>query len=158
MKKLVLCLFFAGFFLFSANETFAQRKAVSAKEVTGTFKTADGANEIKVLSVGRGGLDSPGNNLQVEFFASLKLGPDGGARGNTGSLSGFAQIEGDTATFTPAGMEYEKCTITLKFTKPGALKVTQKGDCDFISEMVTTAGTYRKTSSAKPKFTEEDQE
>lgn len=155
MKKIITVLAFVGFMLFGANESFAQRKNVSAKEVNGTFKTADGANIVKVFSVGRGGLDNPGYNLQVEFFASLKLGPSGDARGNTGTLSGYAQIEGDTATFTPAGMEYENCTITMKFIKLNVLKIKQKGDCGFINEMISTEGDYKKTSSAKPKFTED---
>lgn len=154
MKEIALSLFILSIVIFGAQEVFSQRKSVSAKEVNGTFQTADGANEIKVFSVGRGGLDNPGYSLQVELFASLKLGPDGDARGNTGFLSGFAKIEGDTATFTPEGMEYEKCTITMKFIKSGVLKVTQKGECGFINDMISTEGTYRKTSGAKPKFTE----
>lgn len=134
---------------------FAQRKAVGNKEVTGTFRTADGANEVKIFPVGRGGPDSPGYNLQVEFFASVKLGPDGDARGNAGTLSGYAPIEGDTATFTPPGLEYDNCTITMKFVRPGVLTIKQKGDCGFISDVITTAGDYKKVSGAKPKFTEE---
>jgi len=154
MNKILMSLmFFISLFL-CANETSAQRKSVSAKEVNGTFKTADGANEVKIFSVGRGGLDNPGYSLQVEFFASLKLGPDGDARGNTGFLSGFARIEGDTATFTPEGMEYEKCSITIKFVKLGVLKIKQKGDCGFVNDMISTEGDYKKTSGAKPKFSE----
>ncbi len=155
MKNLLTIFCLAFLTLVFASETFAQRKAVTDKEVTGTFKTADGANIVKIFPVGKGGFDSPGYNLQVEFFASIKLGTDGEARGNTGSLSGFAPIKGDTATFTLAGMEYENCTITMKFVKLGVLKISQKGDCGFINEMITTAGNYKKTSSAKPQFTED---
>ncbi|HQU83529.1 MAG TPA: hypothetical protein PKY59_10405 [Pyrinomonadaceae bacterium] len=155
MKKILLGLAFFGLVFLCANNTFAQRKNVSSKEVNGTFKTADGANIVKVFSVGRGGLDNPGYNLQVEFFASLKLGPNGDARGNTGTLSGYAQIEGDTATFTPAGMEYENCTITMKFVKLNVLKIKQKGDCGFVNDMISTTGDYKKTSGAKPKFIED---
>lgn len=155
MKKVLLNLAFLGLLFVCANETFAQRKNVTAKEVNGTFKTADGANIVKVFSVGRGGFENPSYNLQVEFFASLKLGQNGDARGNTGTLSGYAQIEGDTATFTPAGMEYENCTITLKFVKLNFLKIKQKGDCGFVNDMISTNGDYKKTSSAKPKFIED---
>lgn len=154
MKKLQIIFCLAILTLFCANHAIAQRKNVSNKEVTGTFKTADGANSVKIFPVGKGGLDHPGYNLQVEFFASLKLGENGEANGNTGTLSGFAPIKGDTATFTPDGMEYDKCTVTLKFVKVGVLKITQKGDCGFISDMITTEGTYKKVSSAKPKFME----
>lgn len=155
MKKLFFISAFLMLVAFSGRDIAAQRKAVSARKVNGTFKTDDRANEVKVFAVGRGGVDNPGNNLRVEFFASLKLGANGEARGNTGTLSGFAQIEGDTATFTPAGMEYENCTITMKFNRPGSLIIKQKGDCGFVSDMISTAGNYKKTSSAKPKFTEE---
>jgi hypothetical protein len=67
----------------SENPAMAQRKNVSAKEVNGTFKTADGSNRIKVLSLGKGGLERPGYNLQVEMYVSLKQGPNGEVRGNT---------------------------------------------------------------------------
>jgi hypothetical protein len=142
------------------NPAVAQRKNVSAKEVNGTFKTADGSNIIKVLSVGRGGLDSPletlrerpGYQLQVEMYVSLRQGPNGDVRGNTGTLKGYAGIVGDLATFTPDGMDSDKCSIVMKFTKPGTLVVKQKGTCDFIADIMTTAGTYKKTNSKEPVF------
>lgn len=151
MKKLLICLAIIGVVFMVSKESLAQRKAVSAKEVTGTFKTSDGANIVKILSAGK---DDVGYNLQVEFFASLRLGPDGDARGNTGTLSGFAQIEGDTATFTPAGMDWEECTITMKFVSPGVLNIEQEGECGFINHIITTTGNYRKKSNTKPEFTE----
>lgn len=154
MRKQYLIFYLLLLTLCLVNQTFSQRKSVSNKEVTGTFKTADGTNSVKIFPVGKGGLDNPGYNLQLEFFASIKLGPNGNSNGNTGTLSGYAPIKGDTATFTPEGMEYEKCTITLKFVKAGVLKVTQKGDCGFVSDVITTEGLYKKVSSAKPKFTE----
>jgi hypothetical protein len=134
------------------NPAAAQRKNVSAKEVNGTFKTADGSNIIKVLSVGRGGLDRPGYNLQVEMYVSLRQGPNGEVRGNTGTLKGYAGIVGDLATFTPDGMDSDKCSIAMKFTKPGTLVVKQKGTCDFNADIMTTAGTYKKTNSKEPVF------
>jgi hypothetical protein len=130
----------------------AQRKNVSAKEVNGTFKTAD-ANIIKVLSLGRGGLERPGYNLQIEMYVSLKQGPNGEVRGNTKTLNGIASISGDLATFTPDGMESDTCTVSMKFTKPGTLVIfKQKGSCDFPTAVITTKGTYKKISSAEPKF------
>ena len=135
--------------VFSAT-AFAQRKAVSAAEVTGTFKLTSDVNrssEFKISALGKG-------NLKVEFFTALKLGPDGDARGNTANGIGTAVINGDTATFTPDEQEADNCSITIKFVKLGVLKITQKGDCGFINEMISTEGSYKRTSSAKPKFTE----
>jgi hypothetical protein len=131
----------------------AQRKNVGEKEVNGTFKTADGSNIIKVLSLGKGGLERPGYNLQVEISVSLKQGPNGEVRGNTKTLNGIASISGDVATFTPDGMASDTCTVSMKFTKPGTLLVLkQAGSCDFPTDAMTTKGTYKKTSSVKPTF------
>lgn len=137
---------------FPEHRAMAQRKNVSAKEVNGTFKTTDGSKIIKVLSVGRGGLDRPGYNLQVEMYTSIKQGPRGEVRGNTGTLKGYAGIVGDTATFTPDGIDRDQCEVVLRFTKPGTLKIQQNGTCNFNTDMLTMTGTYKKTSSAKPVF------
>ena len=141
-----------GLSFFTENPVAAQRKNVSAKEVNGTFTTADGEKIIRVLSVGRGGLDRPGYNLQVEMYVSIKQGHDGQVRGNTGTLKGYAGIVGDLATFTPDDMERDKCSIAMKFTKPGTLVVKQKGSCDFNADIMTTADTYKKISNIKPVF------
>ena len=148
MKKTFILL---GLMILAFSATaFAQRKAVSAAEVTGTFKLTSDVNrssEFKISALGKG-------NLKVEFFTALKLGPDGDARGNTANGIGTAVINGDTATFTPDEQEADNCSITIKFVKLGVLKITQKGDCGFINEMISTEGSYKRTSSAKPKFTE----
>ena len=104
--SIIFCLTFLTF-IFS-GEAFAQRKAVSAAEVTGTFSlTSDSgrSSEFKIFALGRG-------NLKVEFFTALKLGPNGDARGNTASGSGIAIITADTATFTPDDQEPNGCSIT----------------------------------------------
>jgi hypothetical protein len=148
MKKTIILLSLI-ILAFSAN-AFAQRKAVSATEVTGTFKLTSDANrssELKILSLGKG-------NLKVEFFTALKIGPNGDARGNTASGSGIAIINGDIATFTPDDQEPDQCNITIKFVKLGQIKVTQEGTCGFINEMISTEGTYKRSSATKPKFTE----
>lgn len=124
---------------FSAN-AFAQRKAVSAAEVTGTFKLTSDA--------------SRSSEFKIEFFTALKLGPNGEARGNTANGFGTAQINGDRAFFTPEGQGAEECLIIIKFVKLGQIKVTQEGTCGFINEMISTNGTYKRTSATKPKFTE----
>jgi hypothetical protein len=148
MKKTIILLSLM-ILAFSAN-AFAQRKSVSAAEVTGTFKLTSDANrssEFKILSVGKG-------ELKVEFFTALKLGPNGEARGNTASGIGTAKMNGDRAFFTPTGQGAEECLIIIKFVKLGQIKVTQEGTCGFINEMISTEGTYKRTSATKPKFTE----
>jgi hypothetical protein len=159
MNKTVItsfCVFFGlttiGLSSFPENPAMAQRKNISAKEVNGTFKTSDGSQIIKVLSVGKGGLDRPGYNVQVEMYTALQLGPSGEARGNTATLKGYAGIVGDTATFYADGIDRDQCEVVLKFTKPGTLKIEQKGTCNFNTDMLTMTGTYKKTSSAKPVF------
>lgn len=150
MKKTFVLFSLAVITLFFADETSAQRKAVSAAEVTGTFiLTSDSgrSSEFKILSLPKG-------HLKVEFFTALKLGPNGDARGNTANGSGVALISGDTATFTPDDQEPDACNITIKFVKLGQIKITQEGGCGFISDEITTAGTYKRTSATKPKFTE----
>jgi hypothetical protein len=149
MKKTIILLSLM-ILAFSAN-AFAQRKAVSAAEVTGTFKLigdSGRSSEFKILSLPKG-------HLKVEFFTALKLGPNGDARGNTASGSGLALISGDTATFTPDGVEPDQCNITIKFVKLGQIKITQEGGCGFINETISTEGIYKRTSTVKPKFTEE---
>lgn len=149
--SIVVVLATIGSLSFPTNRAIAQRKNVSAKEVNGTFKTTDGSNIIKVLSVGRGGLDRPGYNLQVEMYTTLRQGPSGEVRGNIGTLKGYASIVGDTATFTADEMDADRCKVMLKFTKPGTLKVQQNGTCNFVADLTLT-GSYKKTSSVKPVF------
>ena len=74
---------------------------------------------------------------------------------NIGELDGEATIEGDTAVYSST--EFGDCTITIKFVRPGTIKVTQSGadfDCGF-GHNVTADGTYKKMSSKKPKFERE---
>jgi len=85
----------------------------------------------------------------VEFSGVYEYKSPQGLTANEGEGSGVATIEGDTAIFKPEGAE-EECQITLKFTG-GKLFVTQTGICGF-GHNVSAEGTYKKTSSRKPKF------
>ncbi len=70
---------------------------------------------------------------------------------NLGTLDQTFGIKGDVASYTS-----DQCTITIKFVRPGTIKVTQSGDdaaCGF-GHNVMADGTYRKFSSRKPKFEE----
>lgn len=135
-----------------AENSFAQnRKAVSAAEVTGTFrsylgKKNDSHNEIRIASVGKG-------KLMVEFLLTYPYkDADGNLIANTGAAQGEAAISGDTAVYSST--DFGQCKITIKFVKPGQIRVKQSGndtDCGFGAN-VNADGNYRKTSGAKPKF------
>ena len=141
--------------LWANPQIFAQRAAVSGTEVTGTFRSyfkgsARGSySEILIEALG-------GNKLKVEMSLTYPYKANREALANVGEATGEAIIKGDTASFVP---DYAKennngCRITLKFSKPGTLVVTTENnlDCGFGFN-VEADGTYRKRSSAKPKFT-----
>ena len=117
------------------------QKVVTAAQVNGTWKTRDGT--FKILALGK-------QRLKVQFSGvyPYKL-PDGTDMANMGDGDGIAVIEGTQATFKPEGAE-EECAIKMKFTR-GKLVVEQEGICGF-GHNVSAAGTYRRTSSRKPKF------
>ncbi len=115
-------------------------KSVTAAQVNGTWKTKHA--ELKIWALGH-------QRLQVEFSGVYEYNTPQGPSANEGEGSGVATIEGDTATFKPEGAE-EECRITLNFAG-NKLVVTQTGICGF-GHNVTAAGTYKKTSTKKPKF------
>ena len=139
-------------------ELVAQRKAVTAAEVTGTFRSyfkgkyRGSYNEILIQALGRKKL-----KIQMDLIYPYKVNRE--ALANFGSATGEAVLTGDTAIFKP---DYsieakQECTITLRFTKPGTLIVSTENNlgCGFGFN-VEADGTYRKTSSAKPKFETDD--
>lgn len=132
----------------------AQRKSVSGAEVTGTFnkyftgKFKGSSSEIKIRALGRG-------KLRIAFDLIYPyIDGTGELSANIGQIRGEAGIAGDTATFSID--EYGPCTITIKFERPGSIKVTQEGDSSGFGfgHNVTADGTYKKTSSARPRFDE----
>lgn len=139
-------MFFALFAL--ADNSLAQsRKTVGAAEINGTFrdyfdaKSKKSFNEIKIQSTGKG-------KLRVIFNL---LYPDSSGGGNSGNADGVVTLTRNTATFSPSG--FEQCKITIKFVKPGQIKVVQNGndtDCGFGAN-VSASGTYKKIGGAKPK-------
>ena len=111
-------------------------RSVTAAEANGTYR--DGKSEIKILSV------DPGK-LRVEMNI---VAPQ-----DDGSASGEATIKNDVAVFVPP--DTEGCKITMTFLANGSLKVESEGrpvDCGF-GRKAPPDGTYKKTSSAKPKLT-----
>jgi hypothetical protein len=148
MKKLLfICIILT---LVGVTSIFAQRKAVSGTEVTGTFrdyfdKNFKGSyNEIQIKALGGGKLE-----ISMSLIYPYKLGT-GEMTANMGDAEGTATIAGDTAIFTPDGTD--TCKITIKFVKAGVIKVTEDGGengCGF-GHNVYSAGTYKKVSGRKP--------
>jgi hypothetical protein len=118
------------------------QKIVTAGDVNGTWRTKTAT--FKVWALGH-------QKLRVEFLGTYEYNTPAGLMANSGTGSGIARIEGDTATFKPDDGD-EECKITMRFMG-GKLIVTQEGGCGF-GHNVSAEGTYRKVSSRKPKFGE----
>ena len=137
--------------LFAGAQT--SRKAVGAAEVNGTFrlyfkgKFKNYYNEIQIFALGK-------NRLRVSFELLYPyLLSDGEMTVNMGDAYDFAEISGDAAIFTTNEFG-GNCKITIKFVKPGTIRVNQdstESACGFGNN-VTANGTYKKFSSRKPKF------
>ncbi len=153
MKKLLfICVILT---IIGVGNIFAQRKAVSGAEVTGTFrmnftgKFKGNSNNIKIAALGGGKLQV---SMDLVYPYEYKKGE---MSANMGNADGTATINGDTATFKPDGTE--TCTITIKFLKLGVIKVTEDGGTDGcgFGHNVYSDGTYKKISSKKPNFDRE---
>jgi hypothetical protein len=128
------------------------RKSVSATEVNGTFRSyfsgkfKDSYNEVKILALGK-------RKLRVAFTLVYPyIEAAGEMSANTGEAEGTATIAGDTSIYSSD--EFGQCRITIKFVKPGTIEITQNGtdaECGF-GRNVNAGGTYKKSSSVKPKF------
>jgi hypothetical protein len=149
LAPITFCLFVcAG----ACSEIFAQRRAVSGAEVTGTFesyfKGKSNDNQILIQALGR-------NKIKIEMNLLYQFKVNRRRIVHTGTASGEAVIQGDSAVFTPDGVAAgdNPCKITLKFSKPGTLIVTTENglECGFGLN-VSADGRYKKTSGAKPKF------
>ena len=144
-------------FIFCTN-TNAQRsrKSVSAAEATGTFrmeftgKFKGSYNEIKMLPLGKGKLKISFDLVYPYFIDDEEMSA------NLGQAEGIAAIAGDEAVY--ANDEYGECRITIKFIKPGTIKVTdQNGSACGFGHNVNATGTYFRTSKTKPKFEDTEQ-
>lgn len=148
MKGILFAMLVAGLLSSGAGEAPAQRAAVSVAEVTGTFSTGgETANTLKIAALG-------GGKLRVAFsLAYLWKNSAGEWMANTGEPSGIALIKADEAVLDLSEND-RQCKITIKFVKPGKVEVSEGDDCAGIvgGMNVTSAGTYKKIRSAKPKF------
>ncbi|HVF47098.1 MAG TPA: hypothetical protein VNA17_05985 [Pyrinomonadaceae bacterium] len=143
---------FAAMMSLSFSTDAQTRASVSAAEVNGTFrmnfkgKFKDASNDIKILALGRG-------KIRVAMDLLYPYTLSGGERtANLGELDGEASIAGDTAVFE--SNEFGNCRITIRFVRPGTIKVIQDapvGNCGF-GHNVSAGGTYRKVSARKPTF------
>ncbi|HEX5734459.1 MAG TPA: hypothetical protein VF131_16605 [Blastocatellia bacterium] len=124
----------------SLQASSSAQKIVTAAQVNGTWRYK--SNTLKVWALGQ-------QKLRVEFLGTYEYKTGGELMANTGSGSGIARIEGDTAIFRPEDAD-EECKITMRFTE-GKLIVEQEGGCGF-GHNVIASGTYRKVSGSKPKF------
>jgi hypothetical protein len=151
MARTILAFLCSTAFLFASAAGQTGRKSVPAAEVNGTFRMnftgrfKGSSNEIRIWALGR-------NKLRVAMDLLYPYELDSELSANLGELDGIAAITGDTAVYS--SNEFGPCEITIKFLRPGTIKVTQNGtdaDCGF-GHNVTADGTYHKVSSKKPKF------
>ena len=155
-KSLFLILGVFAFTAFGpvAGEAQTSRKSVPAAEVNGTFrhsftgKYKGSSSEIKIWALGGGKL-----HIGMDLIYPYTM-QNGELMANVGELDGKASITGDTAVYESA--ETGTCKITIKFVRPGTIKVSEEesgGGCGF-GHNVTADGSYVKVSSKKPKFGE----
>ena len=151
---LTLSVFAVTAFCSVAVNAQTSRKSVPAAEVNGTFrhsftgKYRGSSSEVRIWAQGGGKL-----HIAMDLIYPYTM-QNGELMANVGELDGKASITGDTAVYESA--EFGTCKITIKFVRPGMIKVAEEetgGGCGF-GHNVTADGTYVKISSKKPKFGE----
>lgn len=122
-----------------------QPRIVTAAQANGTYRS--GSNVIKILALGN-------NKLKIQMQLSYEYKTPSGPMANVGEAFGEGTIENDVATFQPP--ETQDCTITIKFLPGNRIKVSEDRtiNCGFGLN-VSSAGTYRKIRTGKPKFDED---
>jgi hypothetical protein len=104
--------------------------ARAAESVTGTYKMKNGEALVQQTTDGR-----------------IKFALNAAYQTNVGEVSGEAPLKGDTASYADQDLD---CELTFKFA-PGKLVVSQNGSCG-MGLNVSAAGTYKRASTAPPKF------
>lgn len=135
-----------------------ERIVVTAKEVNGTWENSYASN-VKG-SKPKYGLDQGWNiwalghqKLQVEFYGTYFYPDPGGTpTANIGFTEGIATIEGNVAILKPDDSDPE-CRFLLTF-RDKVLVVEQEGCAALFGNHVGAMGTYKRTSSKRPKFGE----
>jgi hypothetical protein len=106
--------------------------AHATESVTGTYTMKNGEVLVQQTTDGR-----------------IKFSLNATYRTNVGEVSGEGPLTGDTASYADKDTD---CALTFKFA-PGKVVVRQDGSCG-MGLNVSGAGTYKRTSSAPPKFDE----
>jgi hypothetical protein len=142
---------FLAIVLLLSSSALAQRVSLSSKEVMGTYVQRipgfDNINKVRVTPLGK-------HRLWVDFNFVRMI--DQG-NGHLGSISGYAKIRGDSATFSQSIDRWDDrtsmCTIGMKFLKHGVLILSDEygvwDSCAF-GYGVSGSGRYKKISSKRP--------
>jgi hypothetical protein len=120
--------------------------SIDAKQVTGTWESEN--NVISILALND-------EKLKVELDLSYEYPLETGSGTNLGFALGQTTLKERTAIFIPP--DTENCKITMQFETEKMMKVTQEGkpiECGF-GLGVYANGSYKKVSSAEPKFQED---
>jgi len=112
----------------------AMTAPAKAGDFTGTYKMKDdgAAGEALIQQTG---------NDRLKFYINATY------RMNTGELSGEVPLSGNAATYVDKEFD---CTVSFNFS-PGSLVLNQNGPCG-MGLNVSAGGTYKRVSSAPPKF------
>jgi uncharacterized protein len=112
----------------------AMSASAKSGDFTGTYKMKnDGA-------AGEALIQQTGSD-RIKFYINATY------RMNTGELSGEVPLSGNAATYVDKEFD---CTVSFSFA-PGSLVLNQNGSCG-MGLNVDAAGTYKRVSSAPPKF------
>src|SRR5262249_47187373 len=112
----------------------AMTAPVKAGDFTGTYTMKDDGAAGEAL------IQQTGNNR-------IKFSINSTDRMNTGELSGEIPLIGNAATYVDKEFD---CTVSFNFA-PGGLVLNQNGSCG-MGLNVSAGGTYKRVSSAPPKF------
>jgi hypothetical protein len=113
------------------SDRIAALKGAGTSGVTGIYTMKGG--EVRVLET----------DGKIKFFVSATH------QANVGEVSGEAPLSGDAATYADQDND---CALAFKFAGE-KLVVSQDGSCG-MGLNVSGAGTYKRTSTAAPKFDE----
>jgi hypothetical protein len=118
------------------------QKTITAEQVNGTWQKKNGV--LRIWTVGK-------QKLRIEFQGTYEYQSQAGPMANTGYAKGTADIKGNTAIFKPENSEAE-CKIAIVFSNK-KLIVKQESNCGF-GQNVSSSGTYSRTNSQKPEFSD----
>jgi hypothetical protein len=155
MRLIFPCALFISVFFHPYAISAGDDAIVTAKQVNGTWTNSYSSNAkgkkrygldqvLSILALGH-------QKLKVQFDGTYSYADPGGTpTANTGFAEGIAAIDRNVAILKPEDADPE-CRITLTF-KEAVVVVTQDG-CDGLFGLhVHAVGTYKKTSSSRPRF------